>query len=87
MSCSSSTIITPSFLKGKSKEDLAPTTNFILLLIDEDEKAHDIKKFLEDKNIFTRQIHEKGWGNCLRITIGTEAEMKIVMACLNDYFQ
>ena len=33
MSCSSSTIIIPSFLKGKSKEDLAPTTNLILLLI------------------------------------------------------
>ena len=31
MSCSSSTIITPRFLKGKSKDDLAPTTNFILL--------------------------------------------------------
>ena len=31
MSCSSSTIIIPSFLKGKSKEDLAPTTNLILL--------------------------------------------------------
>ena len=33
MSCSSSTIIIPSFLKGKSKADLAPTNIFILLLI------------------------------------------------------
>ena len=33
VSCSSSTIITPRFLKGKSKDDLAPTTNFILLFI------------------------------------------------------
>ena len=33
MSCSSSTIIIPRFLKGKSKDDLAPTKILILLLI------------------------------------------------------
>lgn len=75
------------FLSQKKVKYLSGGGNFILLVMDEEEKAHDVKKFLEDKNIFTRQIHEKGWGNCLRITIGTEAEMKIVMACLNEYFQ
>ena len=33
MSCSSSTIIIPRFLNGSNKDDLAPTTNLILLLI------------------------------------------------------
>ena len=33
MSCSSSTTINPSLLKGNNKDDLAPTTNFILLFI------------------------------------------------------
>ena len=33
VSCSSSTIIIPSFLKGKSKADLAPINIFMLLLI------------------------------------------------------
>ena len=33
ISCSSSTIINPRFLKGKKTEDLAPTTSFDLSLL------------------------------------------------------
>lgn len=48
-------------------------------------KASDIFEFLKTKNIFVRYFNKNRIDNYLRITIGTDEEMKIFIDTLKDY--
>lgn len=63
-----------------------PCGNFIFVTHPKD-KARDIYEALKESNIFVRYFPRERIDNYLRITIGTDEEMNILLAFLRDYIQ
>ena len=61
--------------------------NFMLMQFESEEIKSKFVQFMEDHNIFLRNLtHSSLLKNCLRITIGTEEQMKYVSNKITDFF-
>lgn len=60
-------------------------TNFLLVEIGSPDRAESLNHFLASRNIFVRPMAGYGLPSHLRITIGTEAQMKILVQTISDY--
>lgn len=61
--------------------------NFMLMQFDSEEIKLKFVQFMEEQNIFLRNLtHSPLLLNCLRITIGTEEQMKYVSSRITDFF-
>jgi histidinol-phosphate aminotransferase len=61
--------------------------NFILVDFGDDEKAENTRLYLKDQGILVRQVGGYGLPTCLRISIGTEDEMKLAVQGIKDYIK
>lgn len=61
--------------------------NFLLVSFGSAEKAEAARQFCKEKGILIRQMGGYGLPECLRITIGTEEEMKLAISAIKDYLQ
>lgn len=61
--------------------------NFLLVSFETQEKADAARLFLNERNIFIRQMGAYGLAECLRITIGTDEEMELVISAIQDYLK
>ena len=59
--------------------------NFLLVGFPEGKTAAKADGFLQSRNIYLRPMGAYGLGHTLRLTIGTEAENKTVVAALTDF--
>lgn len=61
--------------------------NFMLMQFESEEIKSNFVQFMEEHNIFLRNLtHSPLLLNCLRITIGTEEQMKYVSNKITDFF-
>lgn len=62
--------------------------NFVVIKFTSFEEKMDFFSFLENKNIFVRKIDQSpSVHECLRITIGTIPQMKLVLDAFDEYFK
>ncbi len=59
--------------------------NFVLADFASSQKADDIREYLKSRGVIVRQMDGYGLPTCLRITIGTEEEMKLAIQFLKEY--
>jgi histidinol-phosphate aminotransferase len=59
--------------------------NFLLVECDTSDRADGICEHLKNKNIFIRQMGGYGLPTCLRVSIGTQAQMNLVLSAISDY--
>jgi histidinol-phosphate aminotransferase len=65
--------------------DVVPgETNFVLVQFDSEDKANRVDKFLRSKGIIVRPMGGYGLKHCLRITIGTEPQVTILIDALRS---
>jgi histidinol-phosphate aminotransferase len=67
---------------------LAPVeshTNFVLVPFASQDAARSAQGFLKSRGILIRPMHPYGLEHCLRITLGTEAEMQAVTEALEEW--
>ncbi len=70
--------------------DVAPSAGNFLLVCFPDNPSRDAAAadgFLNSRGIIVRRLGKYGLGGCLRITIGTEAEMHAVADALDDFIK
>ena len=65
---------------------LPSSTNFVFVS-HKDKSAKEIFEYLKTKNIFVRYFNKDRIDNFLRITIGTDEQMKKLVDVLNDYLK
>ena len=53
-----------------------PTENFILVKFKNSRQASKLADYLEKSNIFVRKLENYKLNNCLRISIGSEKDLK-----------
>lgn len=61
--------------------------NFILVDFGNAEKAENTRLYLKGQGILVRQVGGYGLPSCLRVTIGTEDEMKLAVQGIKDYIK
>ena len=74
-------------LKDHNISFIPSETNFFLLNFHTKEIAIDALRFLEEKNIFVRGMQPYNLSNYLRVTIGTNNEMKIFLECILSFLK
>lgn len=77
---------------SKALQDLGLTVypsaaNFILVDFGDESRAENTRLALKAKGILVRQVGSYGLPTCLRITIGTDAQMKLVIQGIKDYIK
>jgi histidinol-phosphate aminotransferase len=74
-------------IQGLQALGLAPLsshTNFLLLPLADDAEARALYEEMKDKEIMLRPMAGYGLGHCLRITIGSEAEIEILLRAFGN---
>ena len=61
--------------------------NFLLVSFETAERADAARLYLNERNIYIRQMGAYGLGECLRMTIGTDEEMALVISAIRDYLK
>jgi histidinol-phosphate aminotransferase len=58
--------------------------NFLLIRMDSPERAESVWRQLRERNVLVRYFKNRGISDCIRVSVGTDADMDAFLAALNE---